>query len=80
MKADELGSLRPHLPSGYTNSDDRIDDEHGPAAAFEVNKFMKEIMKYTRSNVKNKVSPLFFHDCRTHLTDDKDPHSSYFWR
>lgn len=55
MKADELGSLRPHLPTGYTDGEDSINDDFGPALACEVNKFMKEIMKYTRSNVKNKA-------------------------
>lgn len=88
MKADELGSLRPHLPPGYTDGDDTLTNDQGPAAAFEVNKFMKEIMKYTRSNVKNKASQSFLHYMTYNLTvyhagsltDTSPIFPSYFWR
>lgn len=69
--------MRPHLPIGYTNRDDGIDDDHGPAAAFEVNKFMKEMMKYTRSNMKNKVKVQFY-SFYTH--ENRVTHHIYLFR
>lgn len=40
MKADELDSLRPHLPPGYMDGDNANNEEHGPVSACEVNKSM----------------------------------------